>query len=72
MNQDMWAHCTTTTRNTKKHLQLATVTSAPNRVSVSVMQLVSISSDPLAIGTSTRGDRFADAEKDLAALSELA
>ena len=34
----------------------AVVTSAPKRVSVSVMHVVSISSDPSAIGTSTRLD----------------
>ncbi len=34
----------------------AVVTSAPKRVRVSVIQVVSISSDPSAIGTSTRLD----------------
>jgi hypothetical protein len=34
----------------------AMVTSAPNRVNVSVMHVVSISSDPSAMGTRTRFD----------------
>ena len=51
----------------------AVVTSAPKRVRVSVMQVVSISSDPSAIGTSTRLDilRAEDAKARLAVVVVL-